>query len=92
MKVSVEILPQIIPNRDYFALVNVVDGNNTTHEYRITRNGEYITSPSNYVLGDCSFDLPKSGNVKIILVVGYIYDSGIGNSACNGSIELFSSI
>ena len=89
MKVSVDILPpHVISGREYYANVEVKAGNNTTTSYKLSRHGEYITLPGHYVIGDCSFELPKSGNTTVTLYVGYIYDTGGGFSACSGPARL----
>ena len=89
MKVSVDILPpHVIKGREYYANVEVKKGNNTPTSYKLSRHGEYITLPGHYVIGDCSFELPKSGNITVTLYVGYIYDTGGGFSPCSGHARL----
>lgn len=81
MSASASVNPMNFRGRDFFACVKVIV-NGSEFVYPMSHNiGGSITQYGYTSLGFCDIELPKVRGARVILYIGFMYDSGIGWSS-----------
>lgn len=82
-------LPTILTGKDYMATA-IVEYENGTKKYSLEypKDG-YISSANLHVIGNCEFNLPTSGKVKVFLQIAFFCDTGIGYTNAGTETQVY---
>lgn len=90
MSLGVTVQPGSFTDRSFWATAVVKNDGGSEKYYKLSYNEQgYIYETGWSVIGDVSFELPKSGNVTVDLRIGYNYDTGIGNTNNSTIIHIY---
>lgn len=90
MSISASVYPSNFSGKEFWATAIVNSNETGTQYYKLNYSDQgYITAPQWIAIGDCTFDLPQSGNVTVKLVIGFNYDTGTGHSSASTKISVY---
>lgn len=88
MTIGVEVLPQNFEGKIYWAKI-CVNADGAHRLLPILRESAYLTTTGNQIIGNCTVDLPLSGNVSIELIIGFNFNSGAGNFSTSYTKKIY---
>lgn len=90
MYIGVEICSGNFTGKEFWAtaVVKSNGGKETYHKLSYYEKG-YIHQTGWSVIGDVSFELPKSGDVTVDVRIGYNYDTGAGHTGDSTNIHIY---
>ncbi len=89
MRLSASVMQSNFYGKEFWATAIVIKGSvKEYHRLEYSEQG-YISEEGFCVIGDCTFNLPSSGNVVVKLLVGFNYDTGIGNSGESKEVQVY---
>lgn len=89
MFVSIEVIP-FRQDCTYSGMITLYqDGKQLGEYYFVTPNASIVTDPTHIPLGDCSFNLPNKGNIKVKLTIGLTLSNETGSVGTQRSSYIF---
>lgn len=90
MSISVSVFKQSFNDRDFWAAALVRHNGGAEQKYMLSYNPHgYIYQEGLTVIGDVSFELPKTGKVTVDLCIGYNHQTDSGHTGDSETIHIY---